>query len=765
MTSCFNRFVAQPRACANGATVFVGVVMLFLTMTIPASAYPFEVKDEAGQVTVTTGNYRIQIIKEGFRYSFARPDGSTIAPAHPVSGLQFSGVDVAHSQLVASDARELHFEVTNRMGARASVDIEPQEHHVRLAIKTTQPGAIVGRTGGMHPVFGLGDHGGRGHTTTDLTGYENNDLHGEGGAGGRLVSNFAIFPQAGFAEVNVEPTTKIVRLTDKENAQGSKNASEMPHLFYFFGAPTTIYRDFLNVRIQLGYSVAKPKYEWFGVGWEAFGALAYNTSQKTVTENLDHYLKLDYPINWMVIGSGFWPHSSSNYEATTSFGMWDSGLYPNPHEMIEKYHNLGLKFILGLRIAFITDGPYTEEGVRRGCFIMEQGRPKVFKITFPKRPVYLLDATKPEAVQWYLGLCQKWLDYGVDGFKEDLFGYEKYHLRDDKLNAVNTELMKRGVYVMGRNGYLGSPMDLHRYEDFNYNQNQDRGPLNGFAFAYSGFPNVYPDIVGGKFVPEIVGQLKSSNGLSDSALKRYFMRNAQYASVNPSMSMGFGPWNFKDAQVDKVVLAAAKLHAELHPYIYSAAVDAAATGFPYPLTPLSLAYPNDTNVYQLENSSRRGYQWLIGSSLLATPLYGDDCKTANTRDVYLPAGKWIDYDTGKIFEGPKTLQRFELPLGKTPLFIGGQGVLVLRQLETDTLRAKVFPVSETNTVYRLTYKDGVTVSHINNPAQPWSAGQMEVLDATANESVHFQTDPLLGSIEFPLVPGHDYSIIKKSGGG
>jgi hypothetical protein len=39
---------------------------------------------------------------------------------------------------------------------------------------------------------------------------------------------------------------------------------------------------------------------------------------------------------------------------------------------------------------------------------------------------------EPAAVDWYIGLCQKWLDFGVDGFKEDLFGYSKYVLRDDK---------------------------------------------------------------------------------------------------------------------------------------------------------------------------------------------------------------------------------------------------------------------------------------------------------------------------------------------
>ena len=60
--------------------------------------------------------------------------------------------------------------------------------------------------------------------------------------------------------------------------------------------------------------------------------------------------------------------------------------------------------------------------------------------------------------------------------------------------------------------------------------------------------------------------------LTSDTMRNYMMRNAQYASVNPSMSMGMGPWKFESAQVERVMLEAARLHARLHPYIYSAAV-------------------------------------------------------------------------------------------------------------------------------------------------------------------------------------------------
>jgi alpha-glucosidase (family GH31 glycosyl hydrolase) len=40
---------------------------------------------------------------------------------------------------------------------------------------------------------------------------------------------------------------------------------------------------------------------------------------------------------------------------------------------------------------------------------------------------------------------------------------------------------------------------------------------------------------------------------------------------------------------------------------------------------------------------------MIGDALLATLLYGNDYETAQKRDVYLPEGTWIDYDTGQRY--------------------------------------------------------------------------------------------------------------------
>lgn len=760
----------------------LNILLLFFLLTACQRENFFEISEEEKTVRITTSNYQIRIDKEGFRYSILKPDGELMAEAHPVSGLIIGKEDQAPGpvfkvEVSSADEETVIFSVETQKGLKAKVHLHLHPHYFKFAVTPQEEGkyTIVARTSGISPAYGLADHGANGdgrwdrdvRCSDDLTGFEMNPMKDQ-----RMISNFAIFPQAGLAQVNMEPGDKVVRFTKEENAQGSMNVAAMPAFYYFVGSPKQIYQSYLTTRNAEGYKVYKPKYAWFGVGWEAFGALAWNTNHKTVAENVNQYLAYGYPLRWMVVGSGFWPRSSGEFDehgtpygaedesedakklqATTSFGMWDPDLYPNPKEMIDSFHEKGLIFTIGLRIGFIPGGPFTDEGLASDFFIKNDKKEAIlFKAGFPKSEIYLLDAKNPAAVDWYVNLCQKWIDYGVDGFKEDLYGLPQqdyYHpsitLPDDIIDPINRALMEQGVYIMGRNNYLGSPADIHRYNDFNYNQPQDRGPLNGLAYAYAGFPYVYPDIIGGTGLA--TGRFGDE---PKEKLRIYLMRYAQYAALNPSMSFGYGPWLF-DEETNRVALEAARLHDRLLPYIYDAALDAYETGYPYTMTPLPIAYPDDPQVYHLADSTRRSYQWLIGESLLATPLYGNDYATANCRDVYLPEGNWMDYDTGDLYKGPTTLEDFPLPVGKTPLFVGGKGIVI--EQKEGLLKARIYPLA-INVDMEFKDKDGETVSRISIKEPDWT--NPDILNISSSEKVAYTK--VNHAFEFTLIPGQNYQV-------
>ena len=89
------------------------------------------------------------------------------------------------------------------------------------------------------------------------------------------------------------------------------------------------------------------------------------------------------------------------------------------------------------------------------------------------------------------------------------------------------------------------------------------------------------------------------------------------------------------------------------PYIYAQAKDSSARGFPM-LRALFFEFPADETSWLIED------EYMFGANLLVAPLFEDE-KT--TRKVYLPPGAWIDYQTGKIYEGGRW---HEIAAGEIP---------------------------------------------------------------------------------------------------
>jgi hypothetical protein len=698
----------------------------------------------ARAITLQAGETRMVIQPDGLRFSFFA-GGKEIAAPHSASGILVGGAALTGAVPANCSAAQCAFTAKSSSGDPVTVEISLAPHDCTMTITATAGASILVRTAGLSPSYGLGDRAAIGHRdNTDLTGIVDDRLL-SGAEFTRLASNFVIFPQQGMAEVLPWPRVKIIHLTKDENAQGVAGADGPVTVHFFFGTPHEIYAEFAKVRNAAADPLLMPKYEMFGVGWEAFGALGWNTNDQTDRDSVDRYLALGYPLQWIVIGSGFWPAKPDDMHETTSFGLWDSVRYPDPAKLIQHFHSEGLKVLLGLRITFITTGPFAAEGVKNGYFLEENGQPKVFKTGWPALPCYLLNAQMPAAVDWYLNLVAKWKAFGVDGFKEDFYGFGRYDLRDDKVDPINLRLMQLGYDLIERNGYLASNGDLARINDFNYDQDQDRGPVNSLALAYSGLPLVYPDIVGGTF-----GEKRFSTSESP-AMDAYMMRNAQWAALHSSMSMGQPPWSFQDPQVGAVMLKAAQTHERLHPYLYSQAVRFIHDGYPWTMTPLPIAFPRDAQVYGRENRQSRGYEWMIGDALLAAPLYGDDYATANSRDIYLPRGKWIDYESGQVETGPTLLKNYALPVEKTPLFVGGTGIVF--EQAGNRVVARIYPI-DSNAHTEFWSSDGKTGSTVQLKVKNWS--RLKVTDTTTHQSVSWNKSRF--AAEFVLTQGHSYLV-------
>ena len=88
------------------------------------------------------------------------------------------------------------------------------------------------------------------------------------------------------------------------------------------------------------------------------------------------------------------------------------------------------------------------------------------------------------------------------------------------------------------------------------------------------------------------------------------------------------------------------------PYVYAQAKDCSERGLPM-LRALFVEFPDDPGSWRVED------EYLYGSSILVAPLMHEN---ATSREVYLPPGTWIDYQTGKnYFGGWQQLESGKIP--------------------------------------------------------------------------------------------------------
>jgi alpha-glucosidase (family GH31 glycosyl hydrolase) len=168
------------------------------------------------------------------------------------------------------------------------------------------------------------------------------------------------------------------------------------------------------------------------------------------------------------------------------------------------------------------------------------------------------------------------------------------------------------------------------------------------------------------------------------------------------------------------------------------------------MTPLPIAFPDDGNVYGRENERVRGYEWMIGDSLLAAPLYGDDYENAIARDVYLPRGSWIDYDTGRRFEGRQLLKSYSLPPGKTALFVGGSGIVIEKR--GTALVAMAYPVTSRGESVFI-YPDGLSRTTIRVNVSDWKK-----VSAVTSNGRPWPGTWVRHAFEFAIAPGQNYEL-------
>ncbi|WP_300698900.1 TIM-barrel domain-containing protein [Bacteroides sp.] len=115
-----------------------------------------------------------------------------------------------------------------------------------------------------------------------------------------------------------------------------------------------------------------------------------------------------------------------------------------------------------------------------------------------------------------------------------------------------------------------------------------------------------------------------------------------------------------------------KMKSEIMPYAYSIAKES-VDGLPM-IRAMFLEYPNP---YTLGKATQ--YQFLYGPYFLVAPIYqatkADEQGNDIRNGIYLPAGEWVDYFSGEIYQGDRIINNYASPLWKLPVFVKNGAII------------------------------------------------------------------------------------------
>jgi alpha-D-xyloside xylohydrolase len=263
----------------------------------------------------------------------------------------------------------------------------------------------------------------------------------------------------------------------------------------------------------------------------------------------------------------------------------------------------------------------------------------------------VLDFSNPETVGWYQGKLANLIKLGVGAIKADFgeaapangiyadgrTGFYEHNLFPLRYNKAVADITKQTTgdnIIWARSAWAGSQRyPIHWGGDAESTDDGMAAELRGgLSFGLSGFSFWSHDV--GGFTANSVATMD----------KNLFARWLAFGMLTShSRCHGIAPkepWNYGDDFMNEFRIEDG-LKYKLMPYVYAQAKDCSDHGLPM-VRALFVEFPADPGSWQIDD------EYLFGSSILVAPLMHEN---ETSRDVYLPPGTWIDFQTGRDYSG------------------------------------------------------------------------------------------------------------------
>lgn len=457
------------------------------------------------------------------------------------------------------------------------------------------------------------------------------------------------------------------------------------------------YADVLNRYNQIaGPPVMPPTWAFGSIWWrddaheDLRGAA---NAQGKIVQDADRLRSLHIP------ASAIWldrPYGSGQY----GWGNMDfDSSFPSPTKMIRDLEDRGMHLLLW--IANRCSNRLFEEASAKGY---------LFDAPWPAA-----DIRRTEVYDWFENQLNAYVREGVRGYKIDR-GEEGELPRS--LENVDAALFPklaadglRGAYGSDYFEFTRNANDTARKDTALWN-GDTRSTFGGLAVSLKNalrsgvidFPMWGSDTGGYIRVPD----------------KEVFARWLEFSAFSPMMEILIGPkrtiWDDYDPELIQIAQTYVSMHHDLIPYTRSYLYEATQTGLPV-MRPLIFAFPAESSLTDTWD------EYLYGRDLLVAPVITPN---ASSRRVYLPAGRWMNYnDWRDVYEGPTTIT-VDAPLSAIPVFVREGGIIP----RGDVLKAN------------------------NNWDEPWTSKlQVEIFPAGNSSKLEYYTGEGLARID--VTPGND----------
>jgi len=401
-------------------------------------------------------------------------------------------------------------------------------------------------------------------------------------------------------------------------------------LFVFLGSP----KDILDEYTQLTGKSPLPPLWSFGL-W--MSRCTYNAEDQV--QGIAARLRADkIPCDVIHLDTGWF---ETDWQCDYEFSPTR---FPDPQKMLSDLKNKGFHISCWQLPYFVPKNKLFPELVDKNLVVRDA------KGNLPYEDA-VLDFSNPQTVEWYQGKLANLLKLGVGAIKVDFgeaapnngifadgrtgfYEHNLYPLRYNKAVADVT-LKTTGEHIIwARSAWAGSQRyPIHWGGDA---ESTDDGMVaelrGGLSFGLSGF-SFWSHDVGGFTATSVTNM--DQNLFARWLAFGMLSSHSRCHGIAPKE-----PWNYGSAFEDEF-RAIDELKYRLMPYVYAQARDCSDHGLPM-VRALFIEYPDDPGSWLVDD------EYLFGSSILVAPLMHEN---ATGRNVYLPPGTWIDYQTGKAYDG------------------------------------------------------------------------------------------------------------------